>query len=77
MKTTAIMRAGQLERFARFLEEHPGFAPLLEGDNAVVFGFQTGDCMLTLGEMESLIAAEPNFDAQQASLLLSPAVRRP
>ena len=76
MKTLAIMRAGQLERFARFLEEHPGFSPLLEGDDAMVVGFQTGDCLLTLGEMGNLLAAEPHFDAQQAALLLSPVARR-
>jgi hypothetical protein len=76
MKTSAIMRADQLERFARFLEEHPGFSPLLQGEDAAVFGFQTGHCVLTLDEMERLVGAEPHFDPEQAALLLSTAVRR-
>jgi hypothetical protein len=76
MKTSAITRADQLKRFARFLEEHPGFSPLLQGEDAVVIGFQTGLCLLTLGEMERLVAAEPHFDAEQAALLLSTAARR-
>lgn len=76
MKTSGILRADQLKTFASFLEEHPGFSPLLAGDDAVIFGFQTGDCLITLGEMESLIAAEPHFDAQQVASLLSPAPAR-
>ncbi len=76
MKTSANIRAGQLEIFARFLEEHPGFSPLLQGEDAVVFGFQTGHCVLTLGEMERLVGAEPHFDAEQVALLLSAAGRR-
>ncbi|MGA7463291.1 MAG: hypothetical protein WBW69_23850 [Candidatus Korobacteraceae bacterium] len=76
MKTSAIMRTDQLERFARFLKEHPGFSPLLQGEDAAIFGFQTGHCVLTLGEMERLVAAEPHFDAEQAALLLSTVARR-
>jgi len=76
MKTLTIMRADQLERFARFLEEHPGFSPLLHGEDASVFGFQTGHCLLAVDEMEKLIAAQPRFDAEQAALLLCPAARR-
>ena len=76
MKTPAILRADQLERFAKFLDEHPGFSPLLQGDDAVIFGFQTGDCFLTLSEMERLVGAEPHFDAQQKALLLALVARR-
>jgi hypothetical protein len=58
MKTPGTMQVPQLEKFARFLEEHPGFSPLLEGEDAVVCGFQAGDCFLTLDEMERLIAPQ-------------------
>jgi hypothetical protein len=71
MKTSAIIPAHQLEQFAKFLDEHPGFSPLLQGDDAVIFGFQTGDCFLTLSEMERLVGAEPHFDAQQSARLLA------
>ena len=76
MKTAEIMRADQLQRFAQFLDEHPGFAPLLQGEEAVVFGFQTGDCFLMLTEMDRLVAAEPHFDSEQAAVLLAPMARR-
>ena len=75
MNTPWKMRLETLEQLVRFLEEHPGFSPLLEGEDAVVYGFQTGDCFLTLSEMEQLIGAEPRFDAQQTALLLAPTVR--
>lgn len=76
MKTVEIMRADQLQRFAQFLEDHPGFSPLLQGDDAVIFGFQTGDCFLTLSEMDRLVGAEPHFDSEQAAVLLAPVTRR-
>jgi len=76
MKASANMQADQMERFAKFLEEHPGFTPLLQGEEAVIFGFQTGDCFLTLSEMDRLIAAEPHFDAQQSALLMARVARR-
>jgi len=56
MKTPGTMQIHQLEKFARFLEEHPSFSPLLKGADAVVCGFQAGNCLLTLDEMERLIA---------------------
>jgi hypothetical protein len=31
MKRQATMQASQLEEFALFLEEHPGFSPALQG----------------------------------------------
>jgi hypothetical protein len=67
---TVTMQAEQLEPFAHFLEEHPGFAPLLTGD-ALVCGFQVGGCFLRIDEMERLIATRPEFNARQAALLLS------
>jgi len=76
MKTLGRMRFVELEQFARFLEEHPGFSPLLEGEEAVVYGFQTGGCFLTLGEMGQLVGAEPRFDAQESAVLLAPTERR-
>jgi hypothetical protein len=49
------MRTSQVEKFARFLEEHPGFSPELIGDNAYVCGFRVGECVLSVDEMERLI----------------------
>ncbi len=40
MKTLTITRANQVGKFARFLEEHPGFSPELAGDDALVYGFR-------------------------------------
>jgi hypothetical protein len=71
MKRQGIMQAHQLEQFAGFLEEHPGFSPLLMGQDALVCGFQVGGSYLRIEEMERLIAAQPQFDAQEASLLLA------
>jgi hypothetical protein len=67
MKTLTAMRTGQLEKFARFLEEHPGFSPELIGDNAHVYGFRVGESVLPVAEMERLI--DTPVDAQSAALL--------
>ena len=72
MKRRETMRAEQLEKLAGFLEEHPGFSPLLMGEDAFVYGFQVGCSHLTIHAMEALIATQPHFDAQQAAQLLSP-----
>ena len=56
MKTPRAMQAGQLETFARFLEEHPGFSPELRGEDASVYGFHVGSCLLSIDEMQRLIA---------------------
>ena len=72
MKRQETMQAHQLEKFARFLEEHPGFSPLLMGEDARVCGFQVGGSFLRIEEMEGLIATQPQFDAQAAALLLAP-----
>jgi len=67
------MQAHQLEAFARFLEEHPGFSPLLMGQDALVCGFQVCGSFLRIEEMERLITTQPQFDAQEAAMLLAPA----
>jgi hypothetical protein len=72
MKRQGTMQAHQLESFVRFLEEHPGFAPLLMGQDALVCGFQVGGTYLQIEEMEQLIATHPQFDAKAAALLLAP-----
>jgi hypothetical protein len=72
MKKPEALQASQLESFARFLEEHPGFVPLLTGQDALVCGFQVGGSFLGIAEMEQLIATQPHFDAQDAALLLTP-----
>ena len=72
MKRHGAMQIQQLERFARFLEEHPGFSPLLTEEDANVYGFQVGCAHLGIDEMGELIAIEPHFDGQQAAQLLSP-----
>lgn len=71
MKRQATMQASQLEEFALFLEEHPGFSPALKGEDALVCGFRAGECLLTLAEMGRLIATQPHFDAREAALLLA------
>ena len=72
MKRQATMQTHQLATFARFLEEHPGFSPLLLGEDALVCGFQVGGSLLSIDEMERLIAIQPQFDAWEAALLLTP-----
>jgi hypothetical protein len=54
MKATS-MQAGQLEKFSRFLADHPGFWPELTGENAEVCGFRIGGSFLTIGDMDRLI----------------------
>ena len=68
MKRQATMQASQLEEFALFLEEHPGFSPALKGEDALVCGFRAGECLLTLAEMGRLIATQPHFDAREAAI---------
>lgn len=68
---TVLMQAHQLEPFAQFLDEHPGFSPLLTGEDAVICGFQVGGCFLRVDEMERLIATCPHFNVRQAQLLMT------
>ncbi|MGC2108820.1 MAG: hypothetical protein WA655_04840 [Candidatus Korobacteraceae bacterium] len=72
MKRQGTMQAQQLEKFARFLDEHPGFAPLLAGEDARVYGFQVGCSYLGIDAMEELMSIQPHFDAREAALLLAP-----
>jgi hypothetical protein len=65
------MRASQLEEFALFLEEHPGFSPALKGEDATLCGFHVGRCFLTLVEMGRLVATQAHFDAGETALLLA------
>lgn len=71
MKCQGTKQTSQLEEFALFLEQHPGFSPELRGEDAVVWAFRVGGCLLTLAEMAKLIAIKPHFDAREATLLLA------
>ena len=42
------------------------------GEDALVCGFQVGGSYLRIEEMERLIATQPQFDAQEAAVLLAP-----
>jgi hypothetical protein len=42
MKTPGTLQAHQFETCARFLEEHPGFSPLLMGPDAPGVGLSGG-----------------------------------
>jgi hypothetical protein len=59
------MQAHQLETFARFLEEHPGFSPLLMGEDALVCGFQVGGTFLRIEEMEIGIDAKSTSSSRR------------
>ncbi len=72
MKTQATMHPRQLEMFARFLEDHPGFWPELAGVNAMVCGFHVGGCFLTIDEMDKLVASRLH-PVQHEPTPLSPA----
>jgi len=67
MKTLTAMRISQIGKFARFLDEHPGFSPELIGENADVYGFHVGESLLSVDEMERLI--DTPVDVAAAALL--------
>ena len=69
LATPCTMSRAQLEKFARFLETHPGFYPELAGENAVICGFRVGECFLSIGEMSEFICAQPRLAANEAELL--------
>ena len=71
MKKPATLQTHQLGTFARFLEEHPGFSPLLCGEEALVYAFQVGTSALDVPDMEKLIGAQPHFDAREIEALLA------
>ena len=78
MKRQITMQAHQLVPFARFLEQHPSFSPLLIGDDALVCGFQVGLSYLGLAAMETIVANPPNLVAQATpSLAPSAAWHKP
>ena len=55
MKRQDTLQAHQLEEFAQFLEDHPGFSPVLSGEDAFVYGFRIGTCSLSIEETEMLV----------------------
>jgi hypothetical protein len=67
----ATMPVGQLEKFARFLEMHPGFYPELKEENGVISGFRVGGCFLSIGEMAEFMSTQPHFAPDEAALLLT------
>ena len=67
----STMPAALLEKFARFLEEHPGFYPELEGENPAVSGFRVGGCFLSIAVMDEFISAQPHLVPHEAVLLLT------
>ena len=71
MKWQGAMRISQIGKFSRFLEEHPGFAPELVSEEAVVCGFHLGESFLTVGEMDKLASAEaqsPNRKQEEVAV---------
>ena len=64
MKWQRIMRTNQIQRFALFLEQHPGFWPELVGEDAFVCGFHVGGCFLSIQDMEKLLTAQSCPEAQ-------------
>lgn len=67
MRTPKEIQAEQIGKFARFLEEHPGFWPELKGEDAYVNGFHIGKCFLSVEDMERLIAT--HVDLRLTALL--------
>jgi hypothetical protein len=59
MEMHSTMSAGQLEKFACFLEMHSRFYPELKGENAVISGFRVGGCFLSVDEMFEFISSRP------------------
>jgi hypothetical protein len=58
MKWQGTMQPSQMEKFAGFLEEHPGFSPELISEEAVVCGFHLGESFLTVREMGKLAGSQ-------------------
>jgi hypothetical protein len=71
MKTQGTLQTHQLEKFARFLESHPGFYPGLEEENAMVCGFHVDGCFLTIADMDKIISSQPRQSPPVSSLLLT------
>ena len=73
MQRYEFIQPHQLEPVARFLEEHPGFSPILIGEDALVRGFQIGGTYITIQELERIIANRRPVEVQRAAALLAPA----
>lgn len=54
MKTYSTTPAYELGELAQFLDEHPGFSPLLTGDDGILCGFRIGECVLLIAEVQAL-----------------------
>jgi hypothetical protein len=57
-----------LDEAVQFMDDHPGFSPVLSGDDAIICGFQVGECFLSIDEMHWLFATRP--DTHVPSLIL-------
>jgi len=60
MKSRHSMTAKQLGELVQFVEEHPGFSPRLTGEDAILCGFEMGECVLSLEQMEQLFLTPRN-----------------
>jgi len=69
MKPPTTIAEEQLEKFARFLEIHPGFYPELEEESATICGFRVGGWLLTIYEMERLVSSQQSSAPSRASLV--------
>ena len=72
MRMLTTMRASQIPKFARFLEEHPDIVPEFIGDDASAYGFLVGKAFLSVDEMERLIdltaASQPGTTDKASSI---------
>lgn len=55
MEPANAVDALQLGELARFLDDHPAFSPTFSSDDAILCGFQVGDCFVTMKEMRYLL----------------------
>ena len=73
MKNRHSMTGKQLGELVQFVEQHPGFSPQLTGEDAILCGFQIGECVLSLEQMEQLFFVPRN--ARLRTLLAASAER--
>jgi hypothetical protein len=69
MKPPIAIAEEQLEKFARFLEIHPGFYPELDEENASICGFRVGGWLLSIHEMDRLVSSQQSATLSRASLV--------
>ena len=69
MKRENAMDAQQLGELARFLDDHPAFSPTFSSssNDAILCGFQVGECHLALDEMQHLLQSPA--ESQEPALL--------